>query len=74
MIVFVFQLPAKEKLELYKKFKGYCFSEGGTAAWNVNEFKPILDEKAKDVYGVLDYELYINPLEVYKDYVNGRIR
>ena len=70
--MFVCQMPLKDKLTLYKKFKGYYLFETGT--WNVNEFKPILDEKVKDVIDVLDYEITINPLVVYNEYVNGVYR
>lgn len=71
MVIYVRQLPAKEKLKLYKKIKGWCLFEGW---WNVNAVASILDEKVKDVTDILDYEMAINPMEVYKDHVNGRIR
>jgi len=70
MVMFVRQATPAKKLELYKKFKGYYLFETGT--FDVNELKPILDEKIQDVENVLDYELIVNPMEVYKDYVNGR--
>ena len=65
-MVFVRNLPNKQKLEIYKKTKGWCLSEG---YWNINCMKDIMNEKAKDVFDVIDYELFINPMECYKQYV-----
>lgn len=70
MVQFVRQLAPAEKLELYKKIKGYYLFE--TGIFNINDFRPILDEKARDVIDVVDYEMPFSPMEIYKDYVNGR--
>ena len=65
------QLAPADQLRLFKKVKGYYLFEGGVEGWNVNYFKPILDEKAVDVHDALDYD-FVNYEEVYKDYVNRR--
>ena len=67
-MVFVSMLPAKEKLDLYKKVKGVCLFEGYDFVQTMTE---TLNEKAKDVYGILDYE-YPRAMEDYKDYSYGR--
>ena len=70
MVKYIRQLVPAELLALYKKIKGYYLFE--TGKFNVNDVKPILDEKVRDVLDVLDYDMAVNYLEVYKDYVNGR--
>ena len=68
-MVYVRDLPRKDKLELYKKIKGWCLFEG---CWNLNCMKNIMDEKAKDIASTLEYDVYIDCMEYYNDYVNGR--
>ena len=67
--IYVSQLSKAEKLELYKKIKGWCAFEG---CWNLNVMKNILDEKVKDIMNILEYDVYIDCMEYYNDYVNGR--
>ena len=69
--MFISDLPKDEKLELYKQLKGYFLFEN-SGKFDINELLPILDEKVKDVIDILDYEVFYNPLEVYKDYSYGR--
>ena len=66
---YVGMLPPEEKLTIYKKVKGYFLFESGE--WNLNDFKPVLNEKLKDVLEILDYSI-INYMEIYKDYSYGR--
>lgn len=68
---YVRMLPADRKLELYKKLKGYFLFEN-SGQFNINDLLPIMDEKVKDVIDILDYEVFYNPLEIYKDYSYGR--
>ena len=70
MVTYVRQLAPAEKLELYKQFKGYYLFE--TGKFNVNDLRPILDEKAKDVWDVLFFEVLIDCNYWYQHYVNGR--
>lgn len=70
MVTYVRQLAPAEKLELYKKIKGYYLHE--TGEFNLNDFGPVLDEKVNNVLDAVDYEMSFNPMEVYKDYVNRR--
>jgi len=70
-MLFVRQLAPAQKLELFKRIKGYYFFEGGASGWNTSYFKPILDEKAIDVYNALDYDP-IDYFEYYSMYTNGR--
>ena len=71
MVKFVRDLAPAEKLELYKKLKGYFLFENA-GKFNINDLLPIMDEKVKDIIDILDYEVFYNPLEVYKDYSYGR--
>ena len=68
-MVFVRDLSKEKKLEIYKKTKGWCLDEG---CWSLNCMKNVLNEKAKDIFAILDSEMTINSMEVYKDYTYGR--
>lgn len=76
MVRFVRDLAPTEKLELYKKIKGFCLCEssyknGCLAKINM---KQIMDEKVKDVVDVIiNYDMETDYMEVYKDYSYGRI-
>lgn len=61
-IIYVRQLPKAEKLELYKRVKGYCLWHGGDV---MSVMKGVLDEKIKDVEAALEEE-YFDCLELYK--------
>lgn len=72
-MLFVSDLPKKEKLEIYKMVKGCCLLEGYEL---VGSMRNMLDEKVKDVKdllenGMIGYEP-VNYMEVYKDYSYGR--
>lgn len=76
-MLFVRDLPKKEKYKLYKYVKGFFLFEYG----NLNKFagtlSEMLNEKAQDVnIDDLEWDLYnygyVNYLEVYKDYSYGR--
>ena len=72
MVKFICDLSPAEKLEIYKQVKGYCLWEGimdtfSDTMWNV------LDSKVKDVLPIVDYEMAVDYMEVYKDYSYGRI-
>ena len=66
---FVRDLSKAEKLDIYKKVKGSCLFEG---CWNLNCMKNVLDEKVKDVLDILDYDMVIDSMAVYRDYTYGR--
>jgi len=67
-MLFVSDLPKKEKLEIYKTVKGYVLSEG-TIEQLMPTMKEVLSEKAKD----LDFGFYEGwYMETYKDYSYGR--
>ena len=68
-MLFVRQLPKEEKLEIYKKVKGWCLWEHCRLTTVMHS---VLNEKAKDVQAILDYDMCINYMEVYKDYSYGR--
>lgn len=68
-MLFVRQLPKATKLELYKQIKGLCLWEGLPIAETISE---ALDNKARDVLPLVDYDMCINYMEVYKDYSYGR--
>lgn len=71
MVLFVSDLAPAKKLELYKKLKGYFLHENG-GTFDINEIAPIMCEKVKDVMDILDYEIFYNPMEIYKEYSYGR--
>lgn len=71
MVQFVCDLPKEEKFKIYKQVKGLCLWEGIMdtfldTMWNV------LDSKVKDVLPIVDYEMAVDYMEVYKDYSYGR--
>lgn len=68
-MVTVRDLSKAEKLEIYKKTKGWCLNDG---CWSLKCMKNIMDAKAEDVMDILDYEMCINPMERYKDFSYGR--
>ena len=72
MVRFVRDLAPAEKLELYKKIKGFCLFNDCTIKY-VNMTK-LMDEKLKDVFAILQEEdMDVNYIEIYKDYSYGRI-
>lgn len=71
-MMFVRDLPKKEKLEIYKKVKGYCIFEGYFYGAFMSILKNVLDEQVKTVVAILDYDMAVNYMEVYKDYSYGR--
>ena len=68
-MLFVNQLPKAEKLEIYKKVKGFCLWEGYPIYTTMQE---VLNEKVKDILPIVDYEMSISYIDVYKDYSYGR--
>lgn len=72
MARFVRDLAPAEKLELYKKVKGYCLFEGIFVGAFMFTMKNVLDEQVKIVRSILDEEMAVNYMEVYKDYSYGR--
>ena len=68
-MMFVRMLPPAERLEVFKQVKGLCLWEGYNL---VDTMKEVLDNKVKDVLPIVDYEMSVNYLEVYKDYSYGR--
>ena len=70
-MLFVRDLPKDEKLELYKQLKGYFLFENN-GKFDVNDLRPVLDEKAKDVRNILFFEIFIDTMEWYKIYSYGR--
>jgi len=74
-MLYVRDLSKNEKLELYKQIKGFCLWEGSAkkdCLVHVNMGK-IMDEKVKDIIDVIiNYDMAIDYMEVYKDYSYGR--
>lgn len=73
-MMYVRDLSPAEKLEIYKQIKGFCLWEGSTqnCLAKINMSK-IMDEKVKDIIDIIiDYDMAIDYMEVYKDYSYGR--
>ena len=68
-MVFVRDLSKEKKLDIYKKVKGWCLFEG---CWSLNCMKNVLDEKAKDVMDILDYNMVVDAMEYYRERTYGR--
>lgn len=68
-VIFVRQLSPAKKLEMYKKIKGWCLFENCRLTTIMHS---VLNEKVKDVENILDYDMNVNYMEVYKDYSYGR--
>ena len=68
-MMFVRDLAPAEKLELYKRMKGYSIFNGVTTAYATSG---VWDQKIKDVKAILDEEMAVDYMEVYKDYSYGR--
>ena len=69
MVKFVRDLSPAEKLEIYKKVKGLCIWNG---FYTMPTMKEVLDNKVKDVLPLVDCEMAVDYMEVYKDYSYGR--
>lgn len=70
-MMFVCDLPKEEKLKIYKQVKGYCLWEGIMDNF-MNTLWDVLDSKIKDVLPIIDYDMAVDYMEVYKDYSYGR--
>lgn len=68
-MMFVRDLPKNKKLEIYKKVKGFCLWEGYPVYTTMQE---VLCNKVKDILPIVDYEMSVSYMEVYKDYSYGR--
>lgn len=71
MVRFVCDLSPAEKLEIYKQVKGLCLWESIIDNF-ANTMLDVLDSKVKDVLPIVDYEMAVDYMEVYKDYSYGR--
>ena len=69
--MFMNDLSPAEKLEIYKQVKGLCLWEGIMDTF-VDTMWNVLDSKVKDVLPIIDYEMGVTYMEVYKDYSYGR--
>lgn len=68
-MLFIRMLPPEEKLEIYKQVKGLCIWEGLPL---LSTMQDVLDSKVKDVLPIIDYEMAVNYMEIYRDYSYGR--
>lgn len=68
-MMFVSQLDEPKKLEIFKQVKGLCLWEGIPL---MQTMRDVLDSKVKDVLPIVDYEMAVDYMEVYKDYSYGR--